>query len=155
VKIIQNNVHVSVGDVKQLAKYMQDLVVNAKGNVVSFTLRQAKRALGAESKSEEAALRAALEALVGLGLLQKAPGRKPRYLLRRGTPLWSALERGCTDLPAALADGRPPQPPARRGRPAEHAARQTETPASRRGGGAPTPGPAGFTSPGEKRLNAD
>ena len=129
---------------------MRDLVVNAKGNVVSFTLRQAKRALGAESKSEEVVLRAALEALVGLGLLQRVPGRKPRYLLRRGTPLWSALERGCTDLPAVfLADGRPPRPPARRGRPAEHAVRQTETPASRRGGGAPTPGPAECTSPGE------
>jgi len=140
---------------KKLVRYMQDLVLNAKGNAVSFTLRQAKRALGAESKSEEAALRAALEALVGLGLLQKVPGRKPRYLLQRGMPLWSALERGCTDLPAALADGRLPQPPARRGRPAEHAARQTEPPAGRHGGGAPTPGPAGCTSPGEKRLNAD
>jgi hypothetical protein len=130
--------------VKRLAKYMQDLVVNAKGNAVSFTLKQAKRALGAESKSEEAALRAALDALAGLGLLQRVPGRKPRYLLQRGTPLWSALERGCTDLLAALADGRPPQPPAKRGRLAEHAA--TETPAGRHGGGAPTPGPAECTS---------
>jgi hypothetical protein len=140
---------------KRLVRYMQDLVLNAKGNVVSFTLRQAKRALGAESKSEEAALRAALEALVVLGLLHKASGRKPRYLLKRGTPLWSALERGCADLPIALPDGRPPRPLARRGRLAEHAARQTETPASRLGGGAPTHGPAECTSPGEKRLNAD
>jgi hypothetical protein len=117
---------------KKLVRYMQDLVLNAKGNAVSFTLRQAKRTLGVVSKSEEVAVRAALESLVGLGLLKKAPGRKPRYLLQRGTPLWSALERGCTDLPAALADGRPPQPLARRGRPAEHAATETPTGRQRR-----------------------
>jgi hypothetical protein len=81
---------------------MQNLVLSARGNVASFALRQAKRALGAESKAEEAALRAALEALASLGLLQKAPGRKTRYLLQRGSPLWSALERGCTDLLTAL-----------------------------------------------------
>ncbi len=95
---------------KQLVWYMQNLVLNAKGNVASFTLRQAKRALGAESKFEEATLRTALEALASLGLLQKAPGKKPRYVLQRGSPLWSALERGCTDLLTTLmARSTPPR----------------------------------------------
>ena len=92
-------------------------------------MKQAKRALGAESKAEEAELKAALEALAALGLLQKAPGKKPRYILQRGTPMWSALEQGCTDLLAALADRRPP------GR----ASRTRSQPAQR-------------TSPGEKRI---
>jgi hypothetical protein len=96
-----------VKNVKELIEYIRNLVLNAKGNAVSFTLKQAKKALGVKSKSEERALRAALEALVGLGLLQKTPGKRPRYLLQRGTPLWSALERGCTDLLVALADRRP------------------------------------------------
>lgn len=102
-------------DVKQLVEYVRNLVLNARGNVVSFTLRQVKRALGAESKLEERTLRAALETLASLGLLQKTSGRKPRYLLQRGTPTWSALERGCTDLLAALADRRPGQPNAQPG----------------------------------------
>jgi hypothetical protein len=119
-----------VKDVKQLVEYVRNLVLNAKGGAVSFTLKQAKRALGVESKSGEKALWAALESLVSLGLLQKMPGKKPRYLLQRGTPMWSALEQGCTDLLAALADRRPLQA---RG-PA--VARRAETPASRRGGSA-------------------
>jgi hypothetical protein len=98
-----------VKDAKQLIEYIRNLVLNAKGSAVSFTLKQAKRALGVESRSEEKVLWAALEALVSLGLLQKAPGRKSRYLLQRGTPLWSALEQGCIDLLAALADRRPSQ----------------------------------------------
>ena len=98
---------------KQLVEYIRNLVLNARGNVVSFSLRQAKRALGVESKSEEVALKTALEALAGLGLLQKAPGKKPRYILQRGTPLWSALEQGCTDLLAALADRRTRSQPRR------------------------------------------
>lgn len=114
-------------DAKRLVEYVRGLVLGARGNAVSFTLKQVKRALGAETKSEEAALRAILEALAILGLLQKVPGRKTRYLLRRGTPLWSALEQGCTDLLAVLAgrhpgEGKPnaqpggdPGQPARRG----------------------------------------
>jgi hypothetical protein len=101
---IQNNIKFSVGDVKRLVRYMQNLVSSAKGNVTSFTLKQAKRALGMESKSEETMLKGALETLVSLGLLQKAPGKKPRYLLQRGSPLWNALEQGCTDLLTALMD---------------------------------------------------
>jgi hypothetical protein len=38
--------------VKQLIEYIRDLVLNAKGNAVSFTLKQAKKALETESKSE-------------------------------------------------------------------------------------------------------
>jgi len=140
-KLIQNNTR-SVRIVKRFIEYMRELVLGAKGSVVSFSLRQVKRALGIESKAEEAALRAALEALVGLGLLQKASEKKPRYLLQRGTPAWSALERGCTDLLAALADRRPRegQPNARLGgsQPAGTA------------GTRPPPGPAGRTSPKEK-----
>ncbi len=125
---------------KRLIRYMQDLVLGARGNVASFTLRQAKRALGVESKAEEVALRAALEALASLGLLQKASGRKPRYLLQRGTPLWSALERGCADLLDALA-GRCPQPDGE-GQPNA----RPGGPASRRDGGMPTPDSAGAPS---------
>jgi len=91
---------------RRLIEYVRDLVLGAKGGVVSFTLKQAKRALGAESKAEEAELKAALEALAALGLLQKSPGKKPRYILQRGTPLWSALEQGCTDILIALTDRR-------------------------------------------------
>ncbi len=87
---------------ERLVCYIQDLVLSAKGNVVTISLRQAKRALGLKSKSEEVALRAALEALAMLGLLQRAPGKKPRYVLQRSSPLWSALERGCTDLMTTL-----------------------------------------------------
>jgi hypothetical protein len=90
---------------KQLIEYVRDLVLGAKGGVVSFTLKQAKKTLGVESKAEEAELKAALEALAALGLLQKAPGKKPRYFLQRGSPLWSALEQGCTDILLALTDG--------------------------------------------------
>jgi len=114
---------------RRLVEYIRGLVLGAKGGVVSFTLKQAKRALGAESKAEEAELKAALEALAALGLLQKAPGKKPRYILQRGTPLWSALEQGHTDLLAALADRRPP------GR-----ASRTRSKSAQR------------TSPGEKRI---
>jgi hypothetical protein len=85
-----------------LIEYVRDLVLSAKGNVITISLRQAKRALGVESKSEEAALRVALEALATLGLLQRAPGKKPRYVLQRGSPLWEALERRCTDLLSTL-----------------------------------------------------
>lgn len=74
--------------------------------MVSFSLRQVKRALGTESKAEEVKLKAALEALVDLGLLGAVPGRKPRYVLRRGSPLWATLELGCIDLVTILADGR-------------------------------------------------
>ena len=90
--------------VERLILYMQSLVVSARGNVVSLSLKRAKRALGAESKAEEAALKAALEALAGLGLLQKTPGRKPRYVLQRGSPLWKALEQDCTELLTVLVD---------------------------------------------------
>jgi hypothetical protein len=97
---------VSVKDIERLILYMRGLVLNAKGNVVSFTLKQAKRALWMESKSEEAALKGALEALASLGLLQKRPGRKPRYIIQRGSPLWKTLEHGCTDLLIVLMERR-------------------------------------------------
>jgi len=49
-------------------------------------------------------LKLALGALADLGLLQRAPGKKPRYFLQRGSPLWNALELGCTDLLTVLID---------------------------------------------------
>ena len=90
--------------VERLILYMQSLVLGARGSVVSLTLKRAKRALGAESKAEETALKAALETLASLGLLQKTPGKKPRYLLQRGSSLWSALEQDCTELLTVLVD---------------------------------------------------
>ena len=57
-----------------------------------------------ESKVEEAELKLALGALADLGLLQMAPGKKPRYHLQRGSLLWNALELGCTDLLTVLID---------------------------------------------------
>jgi len=93
-----------VRDVERLlVEYLREAVIGARGNVASISLRRAKRALEAESKAEEAALKAALEALANLGLLQKTPGKKPRYIMQRGSPLWTALERGCIDLVATLA----------------------------------------------------
>jgi hypothetical protein len=94
-----------VRDVKRLlVEYLREAVIDAKGNVVSFNLKKVKKALEAESKAEEIALKAALEALVDLGLLGAVPGRKPRYVLRRGSPLWVALELGCTDMLTVLMD---------------------------------------------------
>ncbi len=90
---------------RQLIEYLRSAIMKARGNVVSFSLRQVKRALGTESKAEEVKLKAALEALVDLGLLGAVPGREPRYVLRRGSPLWVALELGCIDLVTILADG--------------------------------------------------
>jgi hypothetical protein len=95
-----------VRDVKRLlVEYLREAVTNAKGNVVTFNLKKVKKALEAESKAEETALKAALKALVDLGVLEAVPGRKPRYVLRRGSPLWAALELGCIDLVTILADG--------------------------------------------------
>lgn len=93
-------------DVKRLlVEYLRETVIDAKGNVVSISLKRAKSALEVESKAEEIALKATLKALADLGLLEAVPGRKPRYVLRRGSPLWTALELGCIDLVAILADG--------------------------------------------------
>lgn len=89
---------------RQLIEYIRSAVMSAKGNVVSFSLKQIKRALGMESKVEEAELKLALGALADLGLLQMAPGKKPRYHLQRGSLLWNALELGCTDLLTVLID---------------------------------------------------
>jgi hypothetical protein len=75
-------------------------------NVASFSLRQVKRVLGTESKAEERELKRALDVLTYLGLLEAADGKKPRYVLRRGSPLWTALELGCVDLVTILVDGR-------------------------------------------------
>jgi len=69
----------TVRDVKcMLVKYLREAVIDAKGDVVSFNLKKAKKALEAEPKAEEIALRAALEALVDMGLLEAVPGRKPQ-----------------------------------------------------------------------------
>jgi hypothetical protein len=55
----------TVRDVKRLlVEYLREAVIDAKGNVVSFNLKKVKKALEAESKAEEIALKAALEALV-------------------------------------------------------------------------------------------
>jgi hypothetical protein len=94
-----------VRDVKRLfVEYLREAVIDAKGNVVTFSLKKVKKALEAESKAEEVKLKAALKALAVLGLLGAVPGRKPRYVLRRGSPLWVALELGCTDLLTVLID---------------------------------------------------
>jgi hypothetical protein len=98
----------------RLAEYMRSLAAGARGNVVSISLKRAKRALEAESKAEEAALKAALDALASLGLLEAAGGgKRQRYVLRRGTPLWAALEEGHVELVAAVAS-RCAKPPRRR-----------------------------------------
>ncbi len=75
---------------RRLIEYLRSTIIKARGNVVSFSLRRVKRALDAESKAEEIALKVALKALVDLGLLGAVPGRKPRYVLRRGSLLHSA-----------------------------------------------------------------
>jgi len=95
-----------VRDVKCLfVEYLRETVIDAEGNVVSFDLKKVKKALEAGSKAEEVALKTALKALVDLGLLGAVPGKKPRYDLRRGSPLWTVLELGCIDLVTILADG--------------------------------------------------
>jgi hypothetical protein len=87
----------------QLVEYMKKLVAGARGNVVSISLRSASKALGAESRAEAAAVKAVLDALASLGLLEAAGGNKPRYVLRRGSPLWVALEAGRAEQVAELA----------------------------------------------------
>ena len=62
-----------------LVEYLREAVIDAEGNVVSFNLKKVKKALEAESKAEEIALKTALEALVDLGLLGAVPDKKPRY----------------------------------------------------------------------------
>jgi len=104
----------------RVISYMKELVAGAKGGVVSVSLKRASRAVGAESRAEVAAVKAVLDSLASLGLLEALRGgKRPRYLLRRGSPLWAALEAGHVELVAALA-GRCVKPPRRRRR------RQTE-----------------------------
>jgi hypothetical protein len=99
----------------RLVEYMKRLVEGAKGNVVSISLKKASKALGAGSRAEAAAVKAALDVLASLGLLEAAGGSKPRYVLRRGSPLWAALEAGHVELVAAAAS-RCAKPPRRRRR---------------------------------------
>jgi hypothetical protein len=88
----------------RLVEHMGELVAGARGNVVSIGLRSALKALGAESRAEAAAVKAALDALASLGLLEAVPSRrKPRYVLRRGSLLWAALEAGRAEQVAELA----------------------------------------------------
>jgi hypothetical protein len=58
----------------RLVEYMKRLVEGAKGNVVSISLKKALKALGAESRAEAAAVKAALDVLASLGLLEAAGG---------------------------------------------------------------------------------
>jgi len=92
---------------RRLVEHIRDLVVSAKGNVVGITLKKVKRALGVEEKGEEVVLKRVLDALASLGLLEAVPGKEPRCVLRRGSPLWTALELDCVDLVTILVDGRP------------------------------------------------
>jgi hypothetical protein len=98
----------------RLISYMRELVTGARGSVVSISLKRASRAVGAESRAEVAAVKAVLDSLASLGLLEAVRSKKrPRYLLRRGSPLWAALEAGCAELTAelvaALAGMKPPR----------------------------------------------
>jgi hypothetical protein len=102
--------------VRHLVEYMKTLVEGAKGNVVSISLKKASRALGAGGRAEAAAVKAALDALASLGLLEAAEDGKPRYVLRRGSPLWAALEAGHVELIAAVA-AKCSKPPRRRRQP--------------------------------------
>ena len=88
----------------RLVEYVKKLVAGARGNVVSISLKRAKRELGLSSRAEAAALKAALDALASLGLLEAVPSRrKPRYLLKRGSLLWTMLEAGREEQAAELA----------------------------------------------------
>jgi hypothetical protein len=88
----------------RLISYMRELVAGARGGLVSISLKKASRAVGAESRAEVAGVKAVLDSLASLGLLEAVRSRKrPRYLLRRGSPLWAALEAGCAELTAELA----------------------------------------------------
>jgi hypothetical protein len=99
-----------------LVSYMMELVAGARGSLVSIGLKRASRAVGAETRAEVAAVKAVLDSLASLGLLEAVRDRKrPRYLLRRGSPLWTALEAGHAELVAAIA-GRCLKPPRRRRR---------------------------------------
>jgi hypothetical protein len=86
----------------RLVAHMRSLVENAKGNVVSISLRSASKAVGAESRAEVLTVKAALDTLVSLGLLEAFPKKKPVYAMRRGSPLWNALEGGHIELVTAV-----------------------------------------------------
>ncbi len=89
---------------RRLVEYMEKLVAGARGNVVSISLKRVKRDLEVASRAEAAALKAVLDALASLGLLEAVPSRRrPRYLLRRGSPLWAALEAGRAEQAVELA----------------------------------------------------
>jgi hypothetical protein len=91
---------------RKLFEYMRRRVLLARGNVVSFTLRKIKRALGVEEDRDAGAeIRAVLEALVKRGLLEvDRRGRAPRYAVRRRSRLWRALTGGAEQAEALLED---------------------------------------------------
>ena len=92
---------------RKLFEYMHRRVLLARGNVVSFTLRKIKRALGVEEdRTAEAGIKAVLDALAKRGLLEvDRRGRAPRYAVRRGSRLWRALTGGAEQAEALLEDG--------------------------------------------------
>jgi DNA-binding transcriptional ArsR family regulator len=98
------------GDVRairrKLFEYMRRRVLLARGNVVSFTLRKIKRALGVEEdRSAGAEIKAVLEALAKRGLVRvDRRGRAPRYAVKRGSRLWRALIGGVEQAEALLED---------------------------------------------------
>ncbi len=100
-------------NVLNLVEYMRSLVAGAKGGMVSISLKKASKALGAESRTEAMAVKAALDVLASLGLLEAAKDGKPRYIIRRGSPLWAALEAGHVELIAAVV-AKCSKPPRRR-----------------------------------------
>jgi len=100
----------------RLVSYMKEPVAGARGGVVSISLKKASRAVGAETRAEAAAVKAVLDSLASLGLLEALRvKKKPRCLLRRESPLWTALEAGHVELVAAIAE-RCAKPPRRRRR---------------------------------------
>jgi hypothetical protein len=90
-----------IGVQRRLVEYMREKVQSAKGNVVTIVLKKAAEAAGAETKAEVLAVKAALDGLAALGLLE-ADGEKPRYIIRRGSPLWMALVGGHVELVAVI-----------------------------------------------------
>ncbi len=89
--------------ITRLAEYMRGLVVSAKGNVVSIRMKNVRKTLETEVKGKST-VKVILKTLASIGLLEACASSKPKYILRRGSPLWSALEAGNVELAAELIE---------------------------------------------------
>jgi hypothetical protein len=87
----------------RLAEYMRKLITEAKGNAVGIKMKGVRKAVETEVKGRSTAV-IVLKALASLGLLEVHASSTPKYILRRGSPLWAVLEAGKVEQAAELIE---------------------------------------------------